>query len=143
MNILFMCVANSSRSQMAEGLALKIFGQRHEIQSAGSAPTKVNPFAIQVMKEIGIDISTHHSKLADDLSPKFLENVDYVITLCSEEVCPVIVSKARKLHWPFTDPVGKSGSNEEQLKVFRDVRDALKVKLMDFNQEVLGIFRPQ
>src|SRR3989338_483126 len=104
MNILFMCVANSARSQLAEGLAKAFFGNCAKIESAGSHPSKLNPFAVQVMKESGIDISRQWSKSTDDLSPGFIVKLDYVITLCAEEVCPVMVSKAKKLHWPLRDP---------------------------------------
>lgn len=136
MKILFMCVANSARSQMAEGLAKKIFGPEVEIQSAGSEPSKVNPLAIEAMNEIAIDLSNHYSKSVDDLSPKFLVNLDYVITLCAEEVCPMIVSKGKKLHWPFPDPANHRGlPKDEQLNCFREVRDALQAKLTAFKDE--------
>src|SRR5689334_2336880 len=103
MNILFLCVANSARSQIAEGLAREILGTQVTIESAGSRPARVNPFAIQALKEIGIDISHHRSKSVEDLSPAFLAQLDYVITLCAEEVCPTAISKAKKLHWPLAD----------------------------------------
>ncbi len=128
MKILFMCVANSARSQLAEGLAIEIFPQA-EIQSAGSHPGKLNPYAIKVMGEIGIDISRHHSKSVDDLSPEFIAALDYVITLCAEEVCPTMVSKAKKLHWPFPDPTG-AGTEVELLERFRNTRDGIKAKLI-------------
>lgn len=136
MKILFMCVANSARSQMAEGLARQIFGEKVEVQSAGSNPTQVNPFAIKAMQELGIDISRHFSKTYDQLSPQFLGDLNYVITLCAEEVCPVIVSRtARKIHWPFPDPAGHNGTAEEQLLRFREVRDQIKARLVKFMQE--------
>src|SRR6185312_15679344 len=104
MNILFMCVANSARSQLAEGLACQIFPEA-EIKSAGSQPGKLNPYAVKVMKEIGIDISRNYSKALDDLSPQFVVGIDYIITLCAEEVCPRMTApRATKLHWPFPDP---------------------------------------
>ena len=106
MKILFLCVANSARSQLAEGIARHLFEARAEIQSAGSQPSKVNPFAARALKEVGIDISKHYSESVDDLTPGFLAHLDYVITLCSEEVCPILVSKAKKLHWPLPDPAG-------------------------------------
>lgn len=129
MKILFMCVANSARSQLAEGLAKALFGKSVEIQSAGSYPSKVNPLAIEALKEIGIDISSHHSKSVDDLSPAFLANLDYVITLCAEEVCPVLVSKARRLHWPLPDPSGN-------IQLFRAARDAISEKLTKLKDEL-------
>src|ERR1700722_19901825 len=103
MKILFMCVANSGRSQMAEGLARKLLGPQATIQSAGSKATNVNPLAIQAMAEIGIDISKQTSKAVESIDP---DSVDTVITLCAEEVCPVFLGKAKKLHWPFSDPAG-------------------------------------
>lgn len=81
------CVANSARSQLAEGLARQIFPTA-EIQSGGSHPGKLNPFAVQAMKEVGIDISKHFSKSTDELKPAFLADLDYVITLCAEEADP-------------------------------------------------------
>ena len=135
-HILFMCVANSARSQMAEGLAKKVFGSNAVIESAGSEPSKVNPLAIKAMQELGIDISRHHSKSTDDLSPKFIVQLDYVITLCAEEVCPMMVSKAKKLHWPHPDPAGKPGTEEEQLQRFRDARDAIHEKMVAFSREI-------
>ena len=132
-----MCVANSARSQLAEGLATEIFGPSVEVRSAGSHPSKVNPLAIEVMKEIGIDISHNYSKTADNLSPKFLVNLDYVITLCAEEICPVLVSKGKKLHWPLPDPAGNDQlSKEERLVKFRDTREAIKAKLLKFKNEL-------
>lgn len=136
MNILFMCVANSARSQLAEGLARQVFPES-EIKSAGSHPGKLNPNAVTVMNEIGIDISKHFSKSYDDLSPGFLGDLDYVITLCAEEVCPTLVSKAKKLHWPFTDPATKETLPEaEALRRFREARDAIKARLLEFKQEL-------
>jgi arsenate reductase len=130
MNILFMCVANSARSQLAEGLAKSIFGPEFTVQSAGSHPGKLNPFAVTAMKEIGIDISRQWSKSIDDLSPGFIAKLDYVITLCAEEVCPMMVSKAKKLHWPLKDPAGPEGTDEEKLQRFRVTRDQIKERLM-------------
>ncbi len=135
MKILFMCVANSARSQLADGIAKKLFGAKANIQSAGSKPTHVNPFAIRVLDEIGIDITTHTSKRVDDLDPDFVNTLDYVITLCAEEVCPVVISKAKKLHWPLPDPAG-TGSDDEQMTRFRTTRDAIKERLTGFAQEM-------
>lgn len=137
MNILFMCVANSARSQLAEGLARQIFPNA-EVRSAGSHPGNLNPYAVAVMNEVGIDISKHYSKSYDDLSPKFLVNLDYVITLCAEEVCPTIVTqRAKKLHWPFPDPATKEVIPEEEaLRRFREARDAIQKHLVDFNRRL-------
>lgn len=136
MNILFMCVANSARSQMAEGIARNVFGSRAHIESAGSVPSKVNPLAIVALKEIGMDISKHYSKSFDDLPGEFTSRLDYVITLCAEEVCPVVPSKAKKLHWPFPDPAGRSGTDEERLQHFRDVRDHIRARIEWLAREV-------
>jgi len=126
MKILFMCVANSARSQLAEGLARSVFPNA-EIESAGSHPGKLNPHAVAVMKEIGLDISRHYSKSVDDLSPGFIAGLDYVITLCAEEVCPTMTSKARKLHWPQPDPT--------TFQHFRVARDAILARLNEFKKE--------
>src|SRR4051794_33260891 len=99
--VLFLCVANSARSQLAEGLARARFGDRLRIQSAGSKPTRVNPFAIEAMREAKLDITAHTSKLVDDIDPS---GIDLVITLCAEEVCPVFLRPVRRLHWPIPDP---------------------------------------
>ena len=96
-SILFLCVANSARSQLAEGLARKRFGDRIRVQSAGSRPTRVNPLAIEVMPEL----ASHHSKLVDTIDPT---GIDLVITLCAEEVCPAFLAPVRRLHWPIPDP---------------------------------------
>jgi arsenate reductase len=131
-----MCVANSARSQLAEGLARDIFPDA-EIRSAGSHPGKLNPFAIEVMKEIGIDISKHFSKSYDDLPPRFIVSLNYVITLCAEEVCPTMVSKAKKQHWPFPDPASKEPISEaESLRRFREARDNIRTRLLEFKREL-------
>ncbi|MEI8025443.1 MAG: arsenate reductase ArsC [Pseudomonadota bacterium] len=136
MKILFMCVANSARSQLAEGLAKELFKDA-EIESAGSKPGTINPLAIGVMKEIQIDISSQFSKSCDDLEPSFLNGLDYIVTLCAEEVCPILVSQAQKLHWPIKDPAGfDSESLEYRMEKFREARDILKDKLVNFSNEV-------
>lgn len=130
-----MCVANSARSQMAEGLARKILGASANVQSAGTKATHLNPFAVKVMKEVGIDISSQKSKSVDTIDPK---TVDTVITLCAEEVCPVYLGEAKRLHWPFPDPVSQAVSEEEQLQKFRTTRDEIQIKLEEFKRS-LGI----
>jgi len=126
MNILFLCVANSARSQIAEGLAKSMFGKEHNIQSAGSIPSgEVHPSAIIAMDDIGIDIRDQYSKSTDNLDKDFIDNLDYAITLCAEEVCPVLPSKALSLHWMNEDPANDSYS-EKQLKTsFSNTRDNL------------------
>ena len=126
MNILFLCVANSARSQMAEGLAKSMLGKNHNIQSAGSTPSgEVHINAVIAMDDIGIDIRGQHSKSTEDLDKEFLDNLDYAITLCAEEVCPILPSNAESLHWMNEDPANDSYS-EKQLKAsFSNTRDNL------------------
>jgi arsenate reductase (thioredoxin) len=136
MNILFMCVANSARSQLAEGLARTIFPKAH-IQSAGSDPGQLNPYAVEALREIDIDISNHFSKAFADLNPDFSGNLDYVITLCAEEVCPMVLSKAQRLHWPIQDPASKEPLAPEEFKRrFREARDLIRSKLEKFKSEI-------
>jgi arsenate reductase (thioredoxin) len=132
--VLFLCVANSARSQMAEGLGRKIFGDRAVVQSAGSEPSKVNPYAIEVMNELGIDLTTHHSKSVQTIDPA---SVDLVITLCAEEVCPVFLGKATRLHWPIPDPASNdpTKTREDMLHRFRTARDSIGQRLEWFVAE--------
>ncbi|HMN48864.1 MAG TPA: arsenate reductase ArsC [Ignavibacteriaceae bacterium] len=130
--ILILCTGNSCRSQMAEGL-LKSFNDELEVYSAGTKPAdKVNPKAVQVMKEIGIDISQNYPKMVD----QFLnEPFDYVITVCdnAKETCPVFIGKVGKqLHIGFEDPADATGTEEEILSVFRKVRDEIKRDFYEF-----------
>ncbi|NOY94328.1 MAG: arsenate reductase ArsC [Deltaproteobacteria bacterium] len=113
---------------MAEGLARKILGDRAGVQSAGSQPTRVNPYAIRVMAELGVDLSTQRSKSVNEIDP---ESVDLVITLCAEEVCPVFLSDAARLHWPLKDPDRKHEelSDEQRLAHFRTTRDELALRI--------------
>ena len=120
-----MCVANSARSQMAEGIARALF-PNIKFQSAGSMPSRVNPLAIEVMKEIHIDISDHYSKSFENLDEDFKNNLDYVIPLCKEEVCPLLNSDAIILPLPFEDP-----ASDNSLNKFREVRDLIKDKLQE------------
>ena len=136
MKILFLCVANSARSQMAEGLAKKLLGGEHQIESAGSQPGRLNPLAVKAMDEIGIDISRHYSKSYDKLPPRFLASLNYMITLCAEEVCPSMVSRAKNIRWPLNDPAGKTGTEEERLNYFRHVRDRIEANLKNFAMEI-------
>lgn len=135
-SVLFLCVANSARSQMAEGLGRMIFKDRVPVQSAGSEPSFVNPYAIEVMKEIGIDLGSHTSKSVQTIDPA---TVGTVITLCAEEVCPVFLGKARRLHWPIPDPARKDPNipRDEMLTLFRTARDTIREKLERFAREEL------
>ncbi len=126
MNILFLCVGNSARSQIAEGLAKEMLGPDHNIQSAGSIPTgKIHPGALKTMKDIGIDISTHSSKSIDDLEKDFMDNLDYVITLCLEEICPVINSKAKIMNWANEDPASTNYNEKQSEMIFKKTRENL------------------
>jgi arsenate reductase len=126
--ILFLCVANSARSQMAEGLARDLFGDRADIVSAGSQPSRVNPLAIEAMDELGIDLRSHHSKSVDTLDA---ESFDLVITLCADEVCPVLPGTVQRLHWPIPDPAAVDAASDRSgaLQAFRDARDEIRRRL--------------
>jgi len=124
-HILFLCVANSARSQLAEGIARSLAPEGVKVSSAGSVPTSVRPQAIAVLDEIGIDISDHVSAAIEDVE----RPVDAVITLCAEEVCPVWLGDAWRLHWGLPDPAGVEGTEEEKLEAFRSVRDELRRRL--------------
>ncbi|MCC6160408.1 MAG: arsenate reductase ArsC [Deltaproteobacteria bacterium] len=125
-HILFMCVANSARSQLGEGIARSLAPSDVRISSAGSEPTSVRPQAIAALAEIGIDISTHRSKTVGDIDA---DSVDAVITLCAEEVCPVFPRAVLKIHWGLPDPAAATGDDEARLQAFRDVRDELRRRL--------------
>jgi arsenate reductase len=125
-HLLFLCVANSARSQMAEGLARALAPPGVKVSSAGSAPSKLNPLAVKALAELGLDITSHHSKSVDDISP---DDVDVVVTLCAEEVCPVFLGKAMRVHWGLPDPAGAPGDEAAKLQSFREVRDELKRRL--------------
>jgi thioredoxin type arsenate reductase len=126
--ILFLCVANSARSQMAEGLARATLGDAVRVQSAGSRPSGLNPWAVEVMGEIGIDISAQRSKPVDDIDPA---TVGTVVTTCAEAECPVFPGDVRRLHWPIADPATADPAvgREEMLARFRTARDQLKGRI--------------
>jgi len=130
--ILFLCVANAARSQMAEGMARKILGEHAEVLSAGSDPAPVSPHAVEAMAEIGIDITGQHSKSVDTID---LAGLDLVVTLCAEEVCPVLPGHVRRLHWPITDPAAEDGVEDpladttERQARFRAARDLIQARI--------------
>lgn len=133
-NILFLCVANSARSQLAEGLAEALFGNKARIQSAGSVPSgSVQPWAIEVLKDDGIDISQNWSKSYEQLSSEFVEKLDFVITLCAGEICPSMASKAQRLHWPIPDPA--AAPEDEKSEAFKSAKLMIMGKLLDFGKE--------
>jgi arsenate reductase len=126
--ILFLCVANSARSQMAEGLARRLSPEGVDVFSAGSEPSQVNPLAVEAMQLVGVDLSEHESKGVDDVP---LDEVDLVITLCAEEVCPTLPGKVTKEHWPHDDPAAAEGTHSERLAEFARVRNQLDRKIRD------------
>jgi arsenate reductase len=126
--VLFLCVANSARSQMAEGLARAMAPAGTEIASAGSSPSSLNPFAVRAMADLGIDISGHRSKSVDDIDP---DRVSVVVTLCAEEVCPVFPGRVERLHWPHPDPAAAAGDDEAILESFRATRDAIAARIAE------------
>ncbi len=124
-HVLFLCVANSARSQMAEGIARSLAPAGTRVSSAGSRPSKVNPLAIRALDEIGIDIRGQRSKGVDEIDAG---TVDAVVTLCAEEVCPVFLGKAMRVHWGLPDPAAVP-DGEAALDSFREVRDELLRRL--------------
>lgn len=125
-HLLFLCVANSARSQMAEGIARALAPASVKISSAGSRPSRLHPLAVQALSEIGIDIGGHRSKSVDDFPA---EDVDAVITLCAEEVCPIWLGDALRVHWGLPDPANAGDTDDQRLQAFRDVRDELRRRL--------------
>jgi arsenate reductase len=131
--VLILCTGNSARSQMAEGLLRHLAGDRFEVASAGVSPTHVRPEAITAMREIGIDISDHHSKSVDEFSD---QEFDYVITVCdnANEQCPAFPGKTERIHWSFEDPAAAEGEENARLDVYRRVRDEILQRLRVFSQ---------
>jgi len=135
--VLFLCTGNSARSQMAEGLMRSLGAGMWNVNSAGVFPSFVHPLAIQVMKEIGINISDQSSKSMDDF---LKEEFDYVITLCdyAAMTCPAFPSSGKQLHWPIEDPAAAIGRIEKRLAVFRKIRDEIKNKIEEFLKSESG-----
>ena len=146
--VLFLCTHNSARSQMAEGLLRHYYGEKYEVFSAGATPTQVNPFAIQVMAEIGIDISQHRSKSIEEFRGR---DMDLVVSVCASSAkiaCPfcsppllggrpeiideTLPGAKQYLNHPFNDPSEEEGSNEEKLAVFQRTRDEIKTWIIDY-----------
>ena len=124
MNILFLCVGNSGRSQIAEGLAKDMLPKSYDIRSAGSNPANnIHSDAILVMNEIGIDISSHKTKSIESLDIEFVNKLDHVITLCAEEVCPIVPESTNTLHWPNEDPDNDSYTKTQSENAFRKTRE--------------------
>jgi arsenate reductase (thioredoxin) len=134
MKVLVLCTGNSARSQMAEGWFHHL-APTFEVQSAGFKAKGVNPLAIEAMREVGVDITAQTSK---SLSSMELAGWDYVITVCAlaETACPIFPGKTKRLYWPFNDPAAVNGSHDQQLEVFRTVRDQLRLKVEDLIAEL-------
>ena len=126
--VLFLCTHNSARSQMAEGLLRSLGGDRFEAHSAGTEATRVRPLAIEAMRELGIDISRQSSKTLD---PYVDQRFDYVITVCDDanESCPIFPNAVHRIHWSLPDPSKATGTEEQQLGVYRMVRDELRTRI--------------
>jgi len=131
MRVLILCTGNSARSQMAEGLLRHDAGNRFEVSSAGTKPTRVRAEAIAAMCEVGIDISGQRSKSVEELAG---QSFDYVITVCdnAKESCPVFPATTKRIHWSIEDPAAAQGSEEGRLAEFRRVRDELRARLRSF-----------
>ena len=125
-DVLFLCVENSARSQLAEGLARRLAPASIGIHSAGSEPKELNPLAAQVLSEIGIDYEGQHAKSIDEVPA---DRIAKVVTLCEEEICPVFPKEVQLLHWPLRDPSAVKGSETEALESFRATRDAIDARL--------------
>ncbi len=122
--VLILCTGNSCRSQMAEGVTRHFYSATHEVESAGTHPSYVNPHAITVLKEIGIDISNHRSKSVNEF---YNDHFDYMITVCTDadRNCPTFPGIAKRIHWEFNDPFKSQGNHDDILDQFRVVRDTI------------------
>jgi arsenate reductase (thioredoxin) len=129
--VLFLCVHNSARSQMAEGLLRARAGDAYEAHSAGNVATEVRPLAITAMAEIGVDISGQRSKSTAEYTG---QRFDTAITVCDDakEACPYFANAAHQVHWRFDDPAAAEGSDDEKLAVYRRVRDEIRAQIDDF-----------
>ncbi len=125
-HIIFLCVANSARSQIAEGLARATAPAGWSISSAGSHPGTLNPLAVRVMADIGIDISDHRSKGLHEVS---VENADIVVTLCVEEACPTTPPCVERIGWAMPDPASAGGTEAERLEAFRSTRTEIEERI--------------
>jgi arsenate reductase (thioredoxin) len=132
--VLFLCTGNSCRSQMAEGWLRHLAGDRFDVVSAGTHPVGLNPYAVMVMQETGVDISSHAS---ERIEPYLHKKFDYVITVChrAQESCPTFPGASSILHWDFDDPVKAKGTFEQQLGVFRTIRDEIAERIRHFIKE--------
>jgi len=132
--VLFVCVHNSARSQMAEAFLKQEAGDQFEVESAGLEPGQLNPIVVEVMKEVGIDISQNKTKSVFDFY-KQGKQYDYVITVCDESqsgACPVFPGKGGRFHWGFDDPSSFKGTSEENMEKTREVRDKIKHRIIEW-----------
>jgi arsenate reductase (thioredoxin) len=139
--VLFVCIHNSARSQMAETFLNQICGEQFEATSAGLEPGKLNPIVVEAMKEIGIDISGNRTKAVFDLI-KSGKSFQYVITVCDEtsaESCPIFPGVTQRLHWGFPDPSAIQGSHEQKLERTRQIRDMIKFQVEKWCGEVCEV----
>lgn len=129
--VLFLCTGNSCRSQMAEGWLRRLAGEQFEVVSAGTHPVGLNPYAVAVMQEANVDISNHVSERVD---PYLDQHFDHVITVCdrAQENCPIFPGASSMLHWNFDDPAKAKGTYEQQLVVFRKIRDEIAERIRRF-----------
>ena len=128
--LMFVCTGNSARSQMAEGFA-RYFGRgRIEAYSAGVEPTRLNPFAVAVMQEKGIDISPQRSKAFDE---DLARRMDVVVTVCgnADERCPILPPEVKRFHWPLEDPAAAEGTDAEVLAKFREIREQIEARVLE------------
>jgi arsenate reductase len=134
--VLFLCTGNSARSQMAEAILREIGGKQFEVNSAGLEPSVINPFAIEVLKEIGISTEGQYSKPISKYAGKM--DFDYLITVCTnaEERCPIFPGVGTRLHWPFEDPAAFQGSDDEKTEKFREIRDQIKQRILSWLREL-------
>jgi arsenate reductase len=138
--VLFVCIHNSARSQMAEAFLNQICGAEFEAHSAGLEPGKLNPIVVEAMGEIGLDLSGHQTKAVTDFI-KSGETFSYAITVCdqaSAERCPIFPAATTRLHWSFPDPSSFQGTHEEKLAQTRKVRDMIERKVAQWCEEVCG-----
>ena len=141
--VLFVCIHNSARSQMAEAFLKEVGGEMFNVESAGLEPGKLNLVVVEAMKEVGIDISANKTKSVFD----FYKNgalFNYVITVCDEtsgEACPIFPGISKKLHWGFADPSALNGTNEEKLQSVRKIRDTIKERIIQFVSEIKNTIR--
>lgn len=135
-SVLFVCTANSARSQMAEGFARYYAGALLEVESAGTHPGQMNPFAVQVMNEAGVDIAHQTPK---SLGSKKLEEYDYVVTVCGDarDSCPVLPPHVNTEHWPIPDPARVRGTPQQISQAFRVIRNQIEERVQNFLARIL------